>query len=181
MWINLTILALSYLIGSVNFAVIFSRLFKHTDIRAHGSGNPGTVNTLRCYGLPMAALVLACDAFKGWAAVYIAGLLSEDTIAALMAGVLAIIGHAYPVFFGFKGGKSVAVAAGVVLALRPDLFPLLLVIFALATALLRSVTVRMVMCASVLPLFVLYFCPDIDTQLRAFFVLVLAGTMRKSG
>jgi glycerol-3-phosphate acyltransferase PlsY len=111
------IVALAYLIGSVSFAVIVSRILRLPDPRGYGSGNPGATNVLRSGKRAAAALTLAGDLLKGVLAVWIAQrfgppLGAIDSVAAL-AGLGVFLGHLYPVFFHFRGGKGVATAAGV--------------------------------------------------------------------
>lgn len=116
-------LLLAYLIGSVSFAVVVSRLMGLADPRTYGSGNPGATNVLRTGNRKAALLTLLGDALKGVAAVLLVrGLapgwgLTETTV--MLAGLLAFIGHLYPVFHRFQGGKGVATAAGVLLAVDP--------------------------------------------------------------
>ncbi|MBC3875589.1 glycerol-3-phosphate 1-O-acyltransferase PlsY [Undibacterium flavidum] len=112
----------AYLIGSISFAVVVSRLFGLSDPRTYGSKNPGATNVLRSGNKAAAALTLLGDGFKGWLAVWLAMFfqqkfeLSSDTIAAVALAVF--IGHLWPVFFKFVGGKGVATALGVLLALN---------------------------------------------------------------
>jgi glycerol-3-phosphate acyltransferase PlsY len=112
----------AYLIGSISFAVVVSRLFGLSDPRTYGSKNPGATNVLRSGNKAAAALTLLGDGFKGWLAVWLAMFfqqkfdLSSDTIAAV--GLAVFIGHLWPVFFKFIGGKGVATALGVLLAIN---------------------------------------------------------------
>ncbi|MFA9276199.1 MAG: glycerol-3-phosphate 1-O-acyltransferase PlsY [Candidatus Aquirickettsiella gammari] len=112
----------AYLIGSISFAVVVSRLFGLSDPRTYGSKNPGATNVLRSGNKAAAALTLVGDGFKGWLAVWLAMFfqqkfeLSSDTIAAV--GLAVFIGHLWPVFFKFVGGKGVATALGVLLAVN---------------------------------------------------------------
>jgi acyl phosphate:glycerol-3-phosphate acyltransferase len=110
----------AYLIGSVSFAVIVSRAFRLPDPREYGSGNPGATNVLRSGRKSAAALTLLGDCAKGWIAVYAAGqaLPEVAAMAAAVAAVAVILGHMYPVFHAFRGGKGVATALGVLLALN---------------------------------------------------------------
>lgn len=114
---------LAYLLGSLSFAVIVSRAMRLEDPRSYGSGNPGATNVLRSGNKRAAILTLLLDALKGAVAVLLARALAErladadGTVA--LAGLAAFLGHLYPVFFRFKGGKGVATAAGVLLALNP--------------------------------------------------------------
>jgi glycerol-3-phosphate acyltransferase PlsY len=120
----LSVLA-AYLVGSLSFAVIVSRLMGLADPRSYGSGNPGATNVLRSGNKAAAVLTLVLDALKGYVPVLLALLwrdrlgLSELVIA--MVGLAAFLGHLWPVFFRFEGGKGVATAAGVLLALNPHL------------------------------------------------------------
>lgn len=109
----------AYLLGSLSFAVIVSRRMGLEDPRAYGSGNPGATNMLRSGRKSAAALTLLGDALKGWVAVWLAKYFGpqlglHETLAA-WCGLAAFIGHVFPVFFGFKGGKGVATAVGVLL------------------------------------------------------------------
>ena len=121
MLLNLLAVAAAYLIGSLSFAVIVSKFYGMADPRSYGSGNPGATNVLRSGKKKAAGLTLLGDALKGLVAVLLARALqdtlglSDATIAAVAVAVL--VGHMWPVFFGFKGGKGVATALGVLLAL----------------------------------------------------------------
>ena len=115
------IVAAAYLIGSLSFAVIVSKGLGMADPRTYGSGNPGATNVLRSGRKTAAVLTLLGDALKGVAAVLLAKLLQEPLgladITVALAALSALVGHMWPVFFGFKGGKGVATALGVLLAL----------------------------------------------------------------
>src|SRR5574343_166725 len=116
----LAILAAS-LLGSVPFAMISSKLFGLADPRSYGSGNPGATNVLRSGNKKAALVTLIGDALKGWLAVYLAQRMGfSDTVIGLVA-LAVFLGHLYPIFLKFKGGKGVATAAGVLLALDPVL------------------------------------------------------------
>jgi glycerol-3-phosphate acyltransferase PlsY len=120
---SLFLIAAAYLLGSLSFAVIVSRAMRLPDPRSFGSGNPGATNVLRTGRKAAAALTLLGDALKGWVAVVLARLLapqfglSEDIV--LFCALAVFIGHLFPVFFGFKGGKGVATALGVLVGLNP--------------------------------------------------------------
>jgi glycerol-3-phosphate acyltransferase PlsY len=122
---NLIVVVAAYLIGSVSFAVVVSAAMGLSDPRTYGSTNPGATNVLRSGNKLAAVLTLLGDALKGWLAVWLVrnfgaahGL--DDTSVAL-AALAVFIGHMYPIFFGFKGGKGVATAAGVLFAIHPVL------------------------------------------------------------
>ncbi|QLQ03739.1 MAG: glycerol-3-phosphate 1-O-acyltransferase PlsY [Thiobacillus sp.] len=120
---TLLFIAVAYLLGSLSFAVIVSRAMHLPDPRSFGSGNPGATNVLRTGRKAAAALTLLGDALKGWVAVVLARMLapqfdlSEDI--ALLCALAVFIGHLFPVFFRFKGGKGVATALGLLLGLNP--------------------------------------------------------------
>ncbi len=123
MFWSVCVVVLAYLLGSLSFAVIVSRAMRLDDPRSYGSGNPGATNVLRSGNKLAAVFTLLLDAVKGIVAVLIARFLAErlgygDGVVAL-AGLAAFLGHLYPVFFRFHGGKGVATAAGVLLALDP--------------------------------------------------------------
>jgi acyl phosphate:glycerol-3-phosphate acyltransferase len=110
-----------YLLGSVPFAVIVSKAFGLADPRSFGSGNPGATNVLRSGNKSAALLTLLGDAFKGWLAVTLAEVLGADGFGVAMAGLAAFIGHVFPIFLRFKGGKGVATALGVLAGFHPIL------------------------------------------------------------
>ena len=120
---TLLFVAVAYLIGSLSFAVIVSRAMGLPDPRSFGSGNPGATNVLRTGRKAAAALTLLGDALKGWVVVVAAGALAprfglSDGVV-LLCALAVFIGHLFPVFFRFQGGKGVATALGVLLALNP--------------------------------------------------------------
>jgi len=124
---------LSYLLGSISFAVIVSRLLAHDDVRKYGSHNAGMTNVLRVYGKGPAALTLVGDFGKGVAAVFLGRLLFQAMGVTLfdagyLAGLCVLLGHLFPVFFGFKGGKGVLTSMGITLAVNPVVLLILLVI-----------------------------------------------------
>jgi glycerol-3-phosphate acyltransferase PlsY len=114
--ITVILAIVAYLIGSVCFAVIMSRVFRLPDPRAYGSGNPGAMNVLRSGNKAAALLTLLGDALKGWLAVWLAQQCApagDAELAMAIAGALVVIGHMYPLFHRFQGGKGVAPALGV--------------------------------------------------------------------
>lgn len=138
-WLAALAAIAGYLLGSLSFAVIVSRAMGLSDPRSYGSGNPGATNVLRSGSKKAAIATLLLDALKGWLPVAALGWAAAawalpDWLAPL-AGLAAFLGHLYPVFFGFKGGKGVATAAGVILGLQPLLGLAVLLIW-IAVALL---------------------------------------------
>lgn len=116
----------SYLMGSVSFAVLFSKIFTKTDVRDYGSGNAGTTNVLRTAGVLPGVLTFLCDLLKGFFAAYLPIVILKGELdgvnmsrMVLLCGIICMLGHAFPLFFGFKGGKCVATACGVLFAACP--------------------------------------------------------------
>ncbi len=110
---------LSYLLGAVPFGLLFSRLFSNVDVRTVGSGNIGATNVLRAAGKKAAALTLVADCLKGLLPVLVVKFLFHDDALVSLSGAAAILGHNFPVYLGFKGGKGVATSYGVILAVAP--------------------------------------------------------------
>lgn len=114
-----TLVVLAYLLGSIPFAIVISKLFGLQDPRKFGSGNPGATNVLRTGNKTAAALTLLGDAAKGWLAVWVAKRLEMDHSTIALVAFAVFIGHLYPAFLQFKGGKGVATALGVLFAIEP--------------------------------------------------------------
>ncbi len=128
---------LGYLLGSISSAILVSKIMRLPDPRTSGSGNPGTTNVLRLGGKVAAAATLLGDVLKGFIPVILAKLLHfPESIVALTA-VSAFLGHIYPLYFGFKGGKGVATGLGVLLALSPIIAFVLVVIWIFILILFR--------------------------------------------
>lgn len=119
----------AYFIGSLSFAVIVSRVFGLADPRSYGSGNPGATNVLRSGNKAAAILTLLFDALKGYVPVVIAWQLGLPELVVTAVGLGAFIGHLWPIFFKFEGGKGVATAAGVLLGFAPALGGLVLLVW----------------------------------------------------
>lgn len=133
-WQFLIVSVASYLIGATNFAIAFSRLIKLQDIRNYGSGNAGTTNMFRVYGLPLGALTLLCDSLKSVVCILLTHWIFADIVQPqafvqlkYFAGLFAVIGHVLPVYYGFRGGKGVAAAIGCIFTLHPGLALCLLI------------------------------------------------------
>ena len=131
-WQYLLLAACCYVFSNFNFAIAFSKLIKKSDVRNYGSGNAGTTNMFRVYGLRMGALTYLCDTLKGVVCCVVAQLLftwgtPEATTAGYIAGLFAVLGHVFPAFYHFRGGKGVATSMGVIFTLQP-IFSLCLVV-----------------------------------------------------
>ncbi len=123
------LLLISYLLGSIPTGLWIGQAFYHTNLREHGSGNTGTTNTFRVLGVKAGMVVLAVDILKGTLAVLLPVWFGVTTVTPLVFGFLAILGHTFPVFAQFKGGKAVATSAGVLLGFAPGFFLYLALIF----------------------------------------------------
>jgi len=149
----LTVLA-AYCLGSVSFAIAVSRLMRLPDPRTYGSRNPGATNVLRTGKRAAAALTLAGDAGKGWLAVWLAQLYAPE--AAALAGLAVFLGHLFPLFHHFKGGKGVATAAGVLFGLDVWLGLGSLATWIVIAAFLRYASLASLVAALFAPLFAWY-------------------------
>jgi glycerol-3-phosphate acyltransferase PlsY len=129
---------LAYLLGSLSFAILLSRLAGGPDPRASGSGNPGATNMLRVAGKKLAVMTLLGDLFKGLLPILIAKLFGLSLHQQAWIGLAAVVGHLYPLYFRFRGGKGVATAAGMLLGLYPPAALLALAAWALVFLLTRT-------------------------------------------
>lgn len=153
---------IAYLLGSVSFSVIISKKMAGFDVRDKGSGNAGATNMLRSVGAKAAALTLLGDVLKGVVAILVAiivGKIASDSDKALLvqtAGILVVVGHTFPIFFGFKGGKGVATALGVVLMTNWQIGLICLVFALVLMAVSRIVAMGSVGAAILFPVLVLF-------------------------
>ncbi len=146
-------IVIPYLLGSVNFALVISKIFYKDDIRNHGSGNAGMTNMLRTYGKVAAAGTLLCDMLKASVSVFF-GLFIFNHIGAYIAGLFCVLGHIFPIFFKFKGGKGVATTAAMILTVNPPAFLILFALFVIIVAITRYVSLGSVLCMAVYPLLI---------------------------
>ena len=153
---------IAYLIGSVNFSVIFSKKFAGFDVREKGSGNAGSTNMLRSVGKKAAALTLVCDVLKGVVAIVIAiivGNVVQDSNKELLlqiAGIAVVLGHTFPIFFQFKGGKGVATSLGILLMSNWQIGLICLVFALVLMALTRMVSLGSCAAAVLFPVLTLF-------------------------
>lgn len=146
------LIIIAYALGSLSSAVLVCRLLGLPDPRREGSGNPGATNVLRLGGRKAAALVFAGDALKGLIAVLLAKVLAPTPAAVAVTGLAAFIGHLFPVFFRFEGGKGVATALGVWLAISPPLGGLLLLVWLTVALVFRISSLAAITSALAAPL-----------------------------
>lgn len=151
----------AYAIGSINFSVIFSRKFAGFDVREKGSGNAGTTNMLRSVGKKAAVITLICDVLKGVVSVGLAALIGRWTnvdasLLAQIAGVAVVIGHTFPIFFEFRGGKGVATALGVLLITNWEIGLICLLFALVLMALTRVVSMGSIAAAVLFPILTIF-------------------------
>lgn len=153
---------IAYLLGSISFSVIISKKMAGFDVREKGSGNAGSTNVLRTVGKKAAVLTLICDCLKGVLAIliaYIAGNIVKDIDRSLLvqlAGIFVVIGHTFPVFFKFKGGKGVATSLGVLLMVNWQIGLICLVFALVLMALTRFVSLGSVAAAVLFPVLTVF-------------------------
>ncbi len=167
---------IAYFLGSINFAVIFANAFLKKDVRELGSGNAGTTNVMRTAGFLPGALTFVCDALKGFAACFIGKMLFihayPDTIpwiyVAYMCGVACMLGHIFPIFFGFKGGKGVATSVGIFAVCCPIAIVIGLTVFALMVLLTKIVSLSsLIATVTVISLSIVFYNSDANIALPA--------------
>lgn len=150
-------LLIGYLLGGVQSAILVGR-FQGIDIRAHGSGNAGTTNTIRVLGKKLGALVLIIDILKAVLAIALSKWIfgathpNEMILIALYSGIGAILGHSYPLFFGFKGGKGIATTAGTLIGIDFRLFLVAACVFLICFAMTKIVSMSSLLMTASLPI-----------------------------
>ena len=178
------ILIIAYAIGSINFSVIISRKMAGFDVRAKGSGNAGATNVLRTVGKKAAILTLICDVLKGVVAILIALIAGkivknvDQAVLVQIAGIAVVIGHTFPIFFEFKGGKGVATALGVLLMINWQIGLICLVFALVIMALSRIVSLGSIGAAILFPVLVLFIHTNYIVEAKSskylFFSVILA-------
>ncbi|QPJ60427.1 MAG: glycerol-3-phosphate 1-O-acyltransferase PlsY [Candidatus Nitronauta litoralis] len=146
----------AYLLGSIPFGVIFARLNK-VDLRKHGSGNIGATNVARTLGKKLGVLTLVGDALKGVAAVALADALQTNPVHIAIAGLLAFLGHLFPVFLKFRGGKGVATGLGIFLYLMPIPTLASMAVFGVSLWMWNFVSLSSIVAAATIPLLAFFF------------------------
>lgn len=162
---------IAYLIGSVNFSILISKKVAGFDVREKGSGNAGTTNMLRSVGKGAAIITLILDILKGVVTIYIAILYGnivsklaniavDNSILVQIAGIFVIVGHTFPIYFGFKGGKGVATALGILLTTNYQIGLICLVFAIILIALTRMVSVGSLAAAILFPVLTLFLAKE---------------------
>jgi len=176
------VILLSYLIGSIPSAVWLGRYFHHVDIRDFGSGNAGATNTFRILGKKLGWIVLICDVSKGIVAStlpfffssFFLGYKDEVLILQLCASFTAVIGHVFPIFANFRGGKGVATSLGIIFGVNPFAAAICIAIFLLVFFSFRFVSLGAITAAIAFP-FISYFGLHEDARIMIVFTIVLSA------
>ena len=160
------VIVIAYLLGSISFSVIISKKMAGFDVREKGSGNAGSTNVLRSVGKKAAIITLICDVLKGVVAIlvaYIIGLIFNDVdkpVLVQFAGIAVVLGHTFPVFFKFKGGKGVATALGVLMMINWNIGLICLVFALVLMALTKMVSLGSISAAVLYPVLVIFMPHD---------------------
>lgn len=174
-----SVVLFSYLLGSISFSYLIAKKIKKIDIRSQGSGNAGATNTLRVLGIGPAITVLLLDVVKGILPILLAMLLTDQPLVHVAAGLAAIIGHNWPIYFGFRGGKGVATSIGVMATLM--LLPALTagVIAILSIVFTRYVSLGSLLFAVLTPVVALLFMviPSLSYPLEYIFLSVFLAVL----
>lgn len=160
MVITIIIVILAYLLGSIPSGLIIGKVFYGIDIREHGSGNLGGTNSFRTLGKKAGIAVTLADILKGTLAAALPVIFHSD-LNPLFAGIIAVVGHMYPIFAGFRGGKAVATSGGILLFCAPALFITVLVVFILSLYLTKYVSLSSMLAALTALLFAIFVNRDI--------------------
>lgn len=170
---------ISYMMGSLNFAIIISKLKFHDDIRKYGSGNAGMTNMMRTYGRTAGIITFLGDLLKAALSVMLTGILMGE-VSAHIAGLACIIGHSFPCWYGFKGGKGVAVSAAMILCLEPIVFLVVLLTFIIVVAITRYISLGSMMAALMYPITLKAFYPHThhpDFYSSLYFIILICSVL----
>lgn len=188
--IYIAVAVISYLLGSLNFGIIISNKFKNDDVRQHGSGNAGTTNMLRNYGKLWGALTIIGDMAKVGVAILISVYILKATnvydlleeffddntliVVKSFSGLFCVIGHIFPCFFGFKGGKGVATAGGMVFAVDWRIALILLAVFVVIVLITKYVSLGSIVMALLYPILIfIFYHSALITIISAVFTLII--------
>lgn len=175
---------LAYLLGSISFAVVFSKIFMKDDIRTHGSGNAGTTNMMREGGFLPGALTFVCDVLKGFVACFVGKLVFEHyatqsgeewaIYGAFICGVACMLGHVFPIFFGFRGGKGIATSVGIFAVCNPVAIVIGLAVFAIVVLTSRYVSIGSITAAiTVVTLSIVFYNNDASILPQAILAIIM--------
>lgn len=196
---TLTVLAISYILGSIPSAIWVGKIFKGVDVRLHGSGNAGTTNTFRVLGWPSGVTVFTLDFMKGFAASFWVSALAWDLFVGplsppnwevdaflkISCGLFAVVGHMFPIFAGFKGGKGAATACGMLFGIEPISIGISSVVFITTILLTRYVSLASIISSFLYPISLIvmlyYFGLDkkVDGSMIVFGIIIATGIIVK--
>lgn len=166
-------LVFSYLLGAIPFGLLIAKWSSGVDVRQHGSGNIGATNVFRSVGKKEALLTLLADALKGMAPVLLARFVFGDVRLAALAGAAAVVGHIFPVFLKFQGGKGVATALGVLMSLAPQCALGAVAVFSVITYISKYVSLGSITAAVTAPFFAMFFHLPLSTTFGMSFIALL--------
>ena len=171
---NYFFILLSYLIGALPSSVWIGLRFFNTDVREHGSGNAGATNTFRVLGKPTGILVLILDVLKGWIAVtWLSHLAGNETVEFKLAlGLIAVVGHIFPIYIGFRGGKGIASLLGVIIAIHPYSALISISVFLISLLIWKFVSLSSILAAITFPLTILFYFNEKNEVLIIFSIMV---------
>lgn len=180
----IAVILIAYLLGNLNGAIFTSRYFAHEDVRQKGSGNAGLTNFIRNYGVGKALFVIVLDAGKTVAACLLGGALlapyGYQTEGTVLGALCVSIGHDFPVFFGFKGGKGIVCGATIALILDSGVFLILLAIFATCFVITRYVSLSSIFVAAAFSVcFVIFYWGNLPLQIGTAFIGIFAIWMHR--
>lgn len=165
----LSVIIICYLIGSISSSYVLGKIFLKSDIRSHGSGNAGTTNAMRVFGKKIGLVVFVFDFLKGMIAVYIGGKILGYN-GELIGGFLAVIGHIWPIFLGFKGGKGIATSFGVIVAIYWPVVVIYLIFFASVLLISKYVSLASILTCVIAPIVIPIIQEPFD---KKFYIMVL--------
>ncbi|KXB57847.1 glycerol-3-phosphate 1-O-acyltransferase PlsY [Gemelliphila asaccharolytica] len=167
------LIIISYLLGSIPFALIIGKIFYKKDIRQMGSGNLGATNTIRCLGKKAGILVFLLDCFKGFVSLLIANKVLGDISYLTLFGAFAMIGHIFPIFANFKGGKAVATATSIFIYFYPFLSIILFIIFCLNILITGYVSLSSIMIALLGGIYIFVFETGFDRYIMVIMCILV--------
>ncbi|MDD1781681.1 glycerol-3-phosphate 1-O-acyltransferase PlsY [Enterovibrio sp. ZSDZ35] len=171
--LGMLMIVIAYLLGSISSAVLICRIYGLPDPREQGSGNPGATNVFRLGGRLAAALVLLCDVLKGTIPVWASYLLGINPFLLGLIGIAACLGHIYPIFFHFRGGKGVATALGAIAPIGLDLMGMMLGTWLLALLVTGYSSVGAILAALFAPLFTWFVKPQFTMPVAMLSCLII--------
>ncbi|QRN41750.1 MAG: glycerol-3-phosphate 1-O-acyltransferase PlsY [Neisseriaceae bacterium] len=174
---SVIIIIIAYLLGSISFAIIVAHFFKLQDPRSYGSKNPGATNVLRSGNKVAALLTLLGDALKGWLIIFLCikymDKLGINEITIAYASVAVILGHMFPIFFKFTGGKGVATAVGVIFVISWKVALIMCVIWLILVIITKISSLAALLVFTLCPLLSLYFIPILEYKITLIIICVM--------